>query len=324
DLDARHALHARPERLGTNGITQYAGRGVVQRGDSELAAQAESTLGDLAQVEDQITRGQRIPGIRRGTGGMALAALRARVELEEVARREVEDRPESDLVRLRTRGNRHELLRGALLACRDARGAREHVHGLREGNRGDEAERDDAVHPPLDEVRGRRRFSADTDASQRMPRSPAERRPDLERRIALGDPERLQQESRQSEEEQDPEERPVADHGPAEEADEALEDQELARSCQRVAPLDPRVGEDARGSASQACPRPVEAEGPASAPVLEDEADDAPREDGCRQRDQAVPEDDLPGLEAGERRSRRRQESFSSSSATAKRSATAP
>src|SRR5919197_1560886 len=70
--------------------------------------------------------------------------------------------------------------------------------------------------------------------------------------------------------------------------------------------------------------RLVEAEAAAPAAVLEHEPYDTPDEDRRRDRDQAVPEDDLPRRETGERRAGRRQESFSSSSATSNRSATAP
>src|SRR5439155_5054359 len=48
-----------------------------------------------------------------------------------------------------------------------------------------------------------------------------------------------------------------------EEDDEAVEDQEVARARQRVAPLDPRMGEDDTRCAPQARERPIEVEGPA-------------------------------------------------------------
>src|SRR5205807_261495 len=114
------------------------------------------------------------------------------------------------------------------------------------------------------------------------------------------------------------------DGGPDEEDHEAVEDQEVPETCQWVAPLDPRMGEDDNHRASQARERPIEVEGPASAAILDDEAHDTPDEDGRGDGDEEVPEDDLPRREAGERRARRRQASFSSSSATSKRSATAP
>src|SRR2546430_741519 len=70
--------------------------------------------------------------------------------------------------------------------------------------------------------------------------------------------------------------------------------------------------------------RPIELKRPAPAAVLEHEPCDTPDEDRRRDRNQAVPKDDLPSGEAGERRAGRCQESFSSSSATSNRSATAP
>src|SRR6266849_3490348 len=329
---------------------------------------------------------------------MALAALRAGVELDEVARREVEDRSVAHLVRLCVRRNRCQLSAGPLVARRDARRAREQVHRLRERNGGDEAEGCDAVHPPLHEVRVGGRVAGHTEPTESLSDGPTERRPDFERGVRFRNTERLEQESRQGEEEEDAEERPVADHvqttavlvfgpvrapvaqperfldpalvghdrqpddqggaediekervhlvelvpeeipaqdrlcevvleaedrGPDEEDEEAVEDQEVPRARHGVTPIDPRMREDDDRCAAQAPEGSVEGEGPAPAAILEYEAYDAPDEDRRGDCDQAVPEDDLPRREAGERRAGWRQDSFSSSSATSKRSATAP
>src|SRR5439155_4890039 len=319
-------------------------------------------------------------------------------ELDEVARREVDDRSESALVRLCARRNRRQLSSGLLVVRRDAHRAREQVHSLRERNGSEEAERRDAVHPPLDEVRVGSRGAGDTEPTERLSDGPTERRPDFERGVRLGNTERLEQESRQGEKEEDAEERPVADHvqaasilvlgpvrapvaqperpldpalvghdrqpgdeggaehvqkervplvevvpeevptqdrlcevvleaeddRPGEEDEKSVEDQEVPCTRDRVTPLDPGVCEDDPCGAPKTAKRPVDAQGPPSAAVLEHEAHDAPDEDRCGDGDQEVPEDDLPRREAGERRAGRGQDSFSSSAATSKRSATAP
>ena len=66
--------------------------------------------------------------------------------------------------------------------------------------------------PPLDEVRVGGRAAGQTKPAEGVADGPAERRPDFERGIRLGNPERLEQEARQGEEEEDAEEGPVADH----------------------------------------------------------------------------------------------------------------
>src|SRR5205823_14552801 len=320
------------------------------------------------------------------------------VELEEGARREVEDRAIPHFVLLRVRREWRELSSRPVVARCDARRTGEHVHRLRERNGGDEAERGDAVHPPLDEVRVSGRASGETEPAEGLSNRPTERRPDLERRVRLGNTERLQQESRQGEEEEDAKESPVTDHvetppvltfgpvrapvtqpkrplnsalvghdrqpdnqggtedvekervplvelvseevpaqdrlgevtleaeddRPGEQDEEAVEDEEVPRTRYRVTPLDPRVREDDGRGAPETPERLVDGQRPASAAVLEDESHDAPGEDRRGDGDQAIPEDDLPCREAGERRAGRRQVSFSSSSATSKRSATAP
>src|SRR5205823_14180000 len=88
-------------------------------------------------------------------GDVALAALRAGVEGEEVLPVEVADPSVPDLLGRRVRGEQRQPLAGPLIADADVRWGREHVDGLREGNRRDERERDDAVRPPGREVRAR-------------------------------------------------------------------------------------------------------------------------------------------------------------------------
>jgi hypothetical protein len=68
----------------------------------------------------------------------------------------------------------------------------------------------------------------------------------------------------------------------------------------RIAPADPRVRGDDLGSALRALDRIPDGRLRAAAAVLEGEPRDAVEEDRDREADQAVPEDDLPGLEAGE------------------------
>src|SRR5439155_10019514 len=350
DLDASHALHAGPERLRPDDVADDVLFRTVQRFEVQLVPDPERTLGDLAQVQDQIAGRKRIAGVRRGAGSVALAALRAGVELEEIARREVENGAVPDLSRLRIRRNRWQLSSRPIVAQRDARRTREHVHRLRERNGSNEAERCDAVHPPLDEVCVGGRVSGDTEPAEGFCDGPTERRPNLERRVRLGNTERLEQESRQGEEEQDAKEGPVTDHvqttavlafgpirapvtqpkrslnsalvghdrqpgdqggaedvekervplvelvpeeipaqdrlcevvleaedgGPDEEDEKSVEDQEVPCTRDRVTPLDPGVCEDDPCGAPKTAKRPVDAQGPPSAAVLEHEAHDAP------------------------------------------------
>src|SRR5439155_9612162 len=144
DIDIGHALHAGPDRLRPDRSAEDARVRVAQWLDVQLMPEPERTFGDLTQVEDQVARRERITGVRRRTSGVALAALRARVELDEVPRGEIEDRSVTDLVRLCVRRNRRQLLSGLVVAQRDARRAREQVHRLRKRNGGNEAERYDA------------------------------------------------------------------------------------------------------------------------------------------------------------------------------------
>src|SRR6266550_4499097 len=180
DLDASHALHAGPERLRPDDVADDVLFRAVQRFEVQLVPNPECTLGDLAQVEDQIAGRKRIAGVRRGARSVALAALRAGIELEEIARWKVENGAVPDLVSLRVRRDRWQLSSGLVIARRDARRAGEHVHRLREWNGRDEAKRYDAVHPPLDEVRVGGRVACETEPAESLADGPAERRPDFE------------------------------------------------------------------------------------------------------------------------------------------------
>ena len=185
---------------------------VVQRLDVERGADPHRALRELAQVEDEVARRERVAGVRRRAGCVALPALRAGVEVDEVLPGEVGDEPVADLLRLGVLGQRQEPVAGAVVLERDVGRARDHVHGLRERDRGDEGERHDAVHPPLDEVRGLRRV-ARRGRGRGSPARRASRSGDQASKLGveLGDPERLEQEAGQREEEEEAEEGPVAD-----------------------------------------------------------------------------------------------------------------
>src|SRR3990172_12742093 len=103
DLDARHALHARPERLRPDRVPEDRGLRVEERRHVERRADPERSLRDLAQVEDEIARRERVTGGGGRAGVVALAALRAGVELEEMLGRERGDRRVADLLGLRVR-----------------------------------------------------------------------------------------------------------------------------------------------------------------------------------------------------------------------------
>ena len=89
------------------------------------------------------------------------------------------------------------------------------------------------------------------------------------------------------------------DRRPDEEDDEAVEDEQVPEARERVAPADPGVrGDDLRRA--RALEQVADRRLRAAAAVLEDEAADPEEEDRHRDGDEDVPEDDLPGLEAGE------------------------
>jgi hypothetical protein len=143
---------------------------------------------------------------------VALAALRARVEVDEVLPGEIADEGVADFLRLRVSGYGGELLAGGVVAEGDPGGPGEHVNRLRERDRGHEPERDDAVHPPLDVAGVVCRRPIQAEVHQTLPGQPADRRPHLEVRVVSGDAERLEEEAGEREEEEETEERPVSDH----------------------------------------------------------------------------------------------------------------
>ena len=108
-----------------------------------------------------------------------------------------------------------------------------------------------------------------------------------------------------------------------EEDEKPVEDQRVTEARERIAALDPAMGENDRRCAASPPTEAAHLDRPA-ARIAEDQPDDAEREDGRRDDDQAVPEDDLPVREAREGLARLGHTSFASSSATSKRSATAP
>jgi hypothetical protein len=90
------------------------------------------------------------------------------------------------------------------------------------------------------------------------------------------------------------------DRGSGEEHHEAVEDEEVPEARKRVAPPDPRVRDDDLGRADRALEQVPDRRLRAPAAVLEAEARGSEEEDRDGDDDQAVPQNDLPGLEAGE------------------------
>ena len=179
--------------------------------DAERSAVAHRALGHLAKVEDEVARRERIAARGRGTGSVALAALRARIQVEQVLGRKRVDGRVADLLGLGVRRQRQERVAGAVVLGGDAGGPREHVHSLRERDRGDPEEGEDAMHPPRHRSRGVGGAVVEPDRDERLPDEPAERRPHLEARVVRSDPEGLEQEAGEREEEEAPEEDPVAE-----------------------------------------------------------------------------------------------------------------
>ena len=179
--------------------------------DAERGAVPHRALGHLAQVEDEVAGRERIAGRRRGTGGVALAALRAGVEVEQVLGREGVDEGVADVRGLRAGGDRREAVARPVVLDRDPGRAGEHVHRLRERDRGDPEERDDAVHPPVDGARVRRGAVLEAEGTECVPDRVAHGCPHLEARVVRGDPKRLEQEPGEREEEEAAEEDPVAE-----------------------------------------------------------------------------------------------------------------
>ena len=131
--------------------------------------------GELAQVEDHVAGGEGIAGRVRGARDVALAALRARVERDEVLPREVADAAVPDLLGRRAGGEEWQPLAGQVVANGDVRRPREHVHGLRERDRRHEPERDDTMRPPGREVRARCLLRGHPEPAEAVADRPAER-----------------------------------------------------------------------------------------------------------------------------------------------------
>ena len=379
DLDAGHALHARPERLLSDDAAGDRLRDVEERPAAESGPDAEGALRHLPQVEDEVARRERVAGRASRARLVALTAFRARVEVDEVPRREGGDRRVADVLGLRVGRQRSQALTGLLVPKRHARGAGKHVDGLRERDRRHEPERDNAVDPPLDEPRVVGSLAREPDGAEGVADEPADRRPDLDGRAIHGDAERLEQEAGQGQEEDDAEEGPVPDYvaapvvlalgtidapvaepegpehaaadrhdrdpdhercpedveeggvglveparpeleaerggdvvlkgqdrGSDEEDEEAVEDEQVAEPCKRVAPADPCVREDGVGCARDSPHRglrvgALEPDSLPAAAVLLHEPVDAPEEDRRRDEDEEVPEGDLPRGQAVER-----------------------
>ena len=189
------------------------------RRDPQRRPVAHRALGHLAQVEDEVARRERIARRGRRAGGVALAALRAGVEVEQVLGRERVDGARSrPPPASRLPGAAASALPARSSLTRDARRAGEHVHRLRERDRGDPEERERRRAPTTSTARGRlgravrrsrRRRNACADAASRTaPRSRSDG-------FVGGDAERLEQEAGEREEEQAAEEDPVAERGSA-------------------------------------------------------------------------------------------------------------
>jgi hypothetical protein len=145
---------------------------------------------------------------------VALAALRARVEVEEVLGGERVDERVADVGRLGACGERREPVARALVLYGHADGTHEHMHGLRERDGGDPEEREDTVHPPVREAGVVCRLAVEAQVDEGLPHEPADRRPDLEIRVVCGYAEGLEEEAGQREEEETPEENPVSEFVP--------------------------------------------------------------------------------------------------------------
>ena len=107
-------------------------------------------------------------------------------------------------------GRGKRALPGALVLDGHAGRPGQHVHRLRERDRGDPEEREDAVHPPGHRAGGLG-VALEARRDERLADEPAERRPYLEGRVVGGDAEGLEQEAGEREEEEVAEEDPVAE-----------------------------------------------------------------------------------------------------------------
>ena len=171
---------------------------------SEAICGSGARLRLALQVEDQVARRQRQTRRRRRARLVAAAAARAGVEVDQVPRQEVGERRVAGL-----RLGRQRAL-DCRVAHRHARRTGHHVQRLGTGNRGDERQRDDAVHPPRHVPPRLGRVGAEPGRVQPAADRIAERGPDLEAGLVDRDPQRLEREAAQRQEEQQADERPVA------------------------------------------------------------------------------------------------------------------
>ena len=215
-LDARVALVARPHRLRPHAVASddRGLRAPLARGQEAAEHAADALLrpqrvGLLAQLEDDVARGERLAGRVRGARLVALAALRAGVELQQVARREVGERRVAGGLRGALGRDHLEASSGLRIAQHERREARQHVRALRVRQRRDEGERDEPVRPP-------------DGVAQHVERAPRERAERLRDRPPGGadgglvghvhrDPHALEQEAGQQQVQQPADEDPVAD-----------------------------------------------------------------------------------------------------------------
>ena len=146
----------------------------------------------------------------RRAGGRAFAALGAGVERHEVLPAQIRHGGVPDLLGGGVGRELQQPLTGRRVAHGHVGWARQHVHGFREGDGGDKAEGDEAVEPPRDvmgELGGR---APQPHRPEPLHEEPADGRPVGEVLIRLGEPETLEQESRERQEPEGPEEDPVA------------------------------------------------------------------------------------------------------------------
>ena len=180
------------------------------RRDAERGSVPHRALRHLAQIEDQISRRQRVPGRSRGARGVALAAFRAGVQIEEVLGRERVDERVADVGGFGVGVERREPVARPLILHGHADGSDEHVDGLRERDRRHPEEREDSVHPPVRDAGVVCGLSVEADGDEPFAHEPADRRPDLEVGIMGRNAKGLEEEACQCEEEETPEEDPVA------------------------------------------------------------------------------------------------------------------
>ena len=120
DLDAGHALHARPHGLRPDGVAEQVRVRREQRLDAQRGADTEGSLGLLSQIEDEVARREGVARCGGRTSLVTLAALRAGVELEQMRRREIGDDAVPHLLRCRAGRQLNEALSCHVVPRRDA------------------------------------------------------------------------------------------------------------------------------------------------------------------------------------------------------------